>query len=168
KNPSNPTNALAICNWCIAKNSSLEAAKIKPECKEIEQILSLPDNDKIFVPVIKQGQSSTTFTIARSGSSTSSPNQLITKFLCHPLSSNNRSHFEELLLQMIVSNALPFTFVENEEILELFQFIAPELELPKRKVISDKVLIKSAQTFCNDIIKVASSDMDRVTAVLDG
>ncbi|CAG8505634.1 14322_t:CDS:2 [Gigaspora margarita] len=31
-NPDNPTNALAVCNWCIAKNGSLEATKIKPEC----------------------------------------------------------------------------------------------------------------------------------------
>ncbi|CAG8686564.1 15054_t:CDS:2, partial [Dentiscutata heterogama] len=32
KNLNNSTNTLAICNWCIAKNGSLEATKIKAEC----------------------------------------------------------------------------------------------------------------------------------------
>ncbi|CAG8499055.1 14786_t:CDS:2, partial [Racocetra fulgida] len=105
----------------IAKNGGLEAAKIKPECstsnrerlcrnhlskcesfleansaEEIERILLLPDNDKIFVPVIKQGQSSTTSTITRSGSSTSSSNQLITKFLSTPIVSENEIMEPEL------------------------------------------------------------------------
>ena len=32
KNPNNATNALAVCNWCIAKHGGLGAAQIKPEC----------------------------------------------------------------------------------------------------------------------------------------
>ena len=31
KNPNNPTNALAICNWCISKHGGLGAAQAKPE-----------------------------------------------------------------------------------------------------------------------------------------
>ena len=32
KNPNNVSNALAVCNWCIAKHGGLGAAQIKPEC----------------------------------------------------------------------------------------------------------------------------------------
>ena len=32
KNANNATNALAVCNWCIAKHGSLGAAQLKSEC----------------------------------------------------------------------------------------------------------------------------------------
>jgi len=45
---------------------------------------------------------------------------------------------------MIVSNTLPFTFVKNEDMIALFQFLTPGLKLPKRKAIGGKILIESA------------------------
>jgi hypothetical protein len=47
------------------------------------------------------------------------------------MSPNDQLHFEQLLLCLIISNGLPFTFVENEETIAIFQFIAPGIKLPK-------------------------------------
>ncbi|CAG8842698.1 24179_t:CDS:2, partial [Gigaspora margarita] len=58
---------------------------------------------------------------------------------------NDLLWFEQLLLRMIVSNALPFTFVENENTIAVFEFLIPGLKLPKCKVIGSKVLMQSAQ-----------------------
>jgi hypothetical protein len=68
---------------------------------------------------------------------------------------------------MIVSNALPFTFVENEDTIAIFKFLAPGLKLPKRKIIGGKVLMKSAQLLQDNIIKIAKNNMDGVTATFD-
>jgi len=78
------------------------------------------------------------------------------------------SLFEILLLRLIVSNGLPFTFVENEETIAIFQFIAPGIKLPKRKAISGRVLKKSSEALQENIIKVAKDDQDGVTATFDG
>ena len=32
KNPNNPTNALAVCNFCIRKYGGLGATQVKPDC----------------------------------------------------------------------------------------------------------------------------------------
>ncbi|GBB95910.1 hypothetical protein RclHR1_02640024 [Rhizophagus clarus] len=59
-------------------------------------------------------------------------NQLsITNFYRRLLSTNNYSFFEIMLLRLIVSNGLSFTFVENEETIAIFQFLAPGIILPK-------------------------------------
>ena len=69
---------------------------------------------------------------------------------------------------MIISNNLPFTFVENKETIAIFEFISPGIQLPKRKAISGKILQKSSQTFQESIIKLAKQDQDGVTATFDG
>ncbi|CAG8532806.1 6365_t:CDS:2, partial [Ambispora leptoticha] len=80
---------------------------------------------------------------------------------------NDQMQFEQLLLRMIVSNALPFMFVENEDTIAVFEFLVPGLKLPKCKIIDDKVLMKSAQSLQDNIIKVTKNDMNRVTATFD-
>src|SRR6266536_2803217 len=92
----------------------------------------------------------------------------ITNFFCRLLSPNDQMLFELLLLRLIVSNSLPFTFVENEETIAIFQFIAPGIKLPKRKAISGKVLKKSSKSLQENIIKIAKDDQDGVTATFDG
>ncbi|CAG8495801.1 3156_t:CDS:2 [Scutellospora calospora] len=62
---------------------------------------------------------------------------------------------------------LAFTFVENEETIALFKFLVPELKLLKRKVIGDKVLMKSVQLLQDNIIKIAKDNIDRVTTTFD-
>ncbi|CAB4399228.1 unnamed protein product [Rhizophagus irregularis] len=84
------------------------------------------------------------------------------------MSPNDQLHFEQLLLHLIVSNGLPFTFVENEETIVIFQFIVPGIKLPKRKAIAEKVLKKSSEMLQENIIKIAKNDPDGVTATFDG
>ena len=69
---------------------------------------------------------------------------------------------------MIISNGLPFTFIENEDTIAVFQFISPGIELPKRKAISGKILTDCSQTLQENIIKIAKNDQYGVTATFDG
>lgn len=84
------------------------------------------------------------------------------------MSTNDVPRFERLFLRMTVSNGLPFSFVENEETKELFEFIAPGLILPNRKAIGGRILMNSANSLQEDIIKFAVNDKDGVTAAFDG
>lgn len=69
---------------------------------------------------------------------------------------------------MIVSNGLPFTFLENEDTQAVFNFILPNINLPNRKAIGGRVLKKSAKTLKNNIKNIAKRDIDGVTATFDG
>ncbi|CAG8762139.1 11302_t:CDS:1, partial [Cetraspora pellucida] len=104
---------------------------------------------------------------ASSHSFTNSRQFAITNFICRPLSVNDQLRFEQLLLRMIVSNALLFTFVKNKDTIAVFEFLAPGIKLPKQKVIGGKVLMKSAQLLQNNIIKIAKNDMYGVTATFN-
>ena len=84
------------------------------------------------------------------------------------MSVNDRPTFEFLLLRMIVSNGLPFTFLENEDTQAVFNFILPGLNLPNRKAISGRVLKKCASTLKKNITSIAKKDIDGVTATFDG
>ncbi|CAG8576655.1 14755_t:CDS:2, partial [Gigaspora rosea] len=77
KNSNNSTNVLAMCNWCIAKNRSLEVTKIKLECctsnslpvsknKNKKQDTDDDNNSDILVPTLKYKKLSTTSKISRS------------------------------------------------------------------------------------------------------
>ncbi len=50
--------------------------------------------------------------------------------MSRPLSKQDKSHFENLTLRIIVSNGLPFSFMKNKKTQDLFSFIAPALKLP--------------------------------------
>ncbi|RGB34187.1 hypothetical protein C1646_760843 [Rhizophagus diaphanus] len=89
-------------------------------------------------------------------------------FISHPLLNKDIPHFENLVLLMIVSNGLPFTFLENKETQDVFKFIAPALKLPGRKAISDRILPDSASQLKKSILEVASNDKIGVTAAFDG
>ncbi|CAG8528174.1 5917_t:CDS:2 [Scutellospora calospora] len=81
---------------------------------------------------------------------------------------NDQSRFKHLLLRMIVFNAMPFTFVENEDTIAVFEFLVPEIKLPKCKVIDDKVLMKNDETPEQELIitdldyQVSSDNEDNV------
>jgi hypothetical protein len=62
-------------------------------------------------------------------------------------------YFENLLLLMLVSNGLSFTFPENKETQNVFKYIAPALKLPEHKAISDRVLVKLANYLAKSIIE---------------
>ncbi|CAG8489568.1 17285_t:CDS:2 [Cetraspora pellucida] len=78
KNPNNPTNAIAVCNWCIRKYGELEMAQLMPKCctvnrallchnhlseyeafreanteEEVQKILNLPQNKVLAMSQIR-------------------------------------------------------------------------------------------------------------------
>jgi len=69
---------------------------------------------------------------------------------------------------MIVSNGLPFTFMENKGTRNVFNFIVPALKLPEQQAISDRILSYSANELIKSILQVASNDKIGVTAAFDG
>ncbi|CAG8471166.1 10200_t:CDS:2 [Cetraspora pellucida] len=56
----------------------------------------------------------------------------ITSFVLHSMFSKDKEHLENLILHIIVSNSLSFTFMKNQEIQDVFNYIAPALKLPNR------------------------------------
>jgi hypothetical protein len=84
------------------------------------------------------------------------------------MSSNDIPKFERLFFRMTVSNGLPFSFVENKETRDLFNFIAPGLNLPSRKKIGGSILFDTSRALQEDILKIAQNDKDGVTATFDG
>ncbi len=75
------------------------------------------------------------------------------------MSVNDRPTFEFLLLRMIVSNGLPFTFLENKDIQAVFNFILSGFNLPNHKAISGRVLKKCASTLKKNITSIVKKDM---------
>ncbi|GBC01712.1 hypothetical protein RclHR1_00430029 [Rhizophagus clarus] len=67
-----------------------------------------------------------------------------------------------------LSNGLPFTFFENEETKEIFNFIAPALKLPSRKRMSDRILLHATKMLKQSITKSAQNDKIGVTVACDG
>ena len=92
----------------------------------------------------------------------------LANYVSRPLSIKDNQHFENLVLLMMVSNGLPFTFMENKEIQDVFNFIAPALKLPGRRAISDRILPNSANELTKSILQVASNDKIGVTAAFNG
>ena len=58
---------------------------------------------------------------------------------------NEMNTFYKLLLRMTVSNGWAFQWVENQEIIEFFNFISPLLQLPNRKTLANEILKNSAE-----------------------
>ncbi|CAG8572020.1 17777_t:CDS:2 [Cetraspora pellucida] len=148
KNPNNPTNALAMCNWCIRKYGGLGITQLKPECCTVNRARLCCNHLSKCEAFREESETNESVNLhadsvistVSSNSSVNSRHSAITNFLCRPLMVNEQSQFEQLLLRMIVSNALPFTFVENEDTIAVFEFLVPELKLPKRKVIGGRFL----------------------------
>lgn len=92
----------------------------------------------------------------------------ITNYVSRPLTKRDKPYFETLLLRMQVSNGLPFTFFENQEIKDVFTFIAPALKLPSRKRMSDQILPHATKTLRQSIMKSAQDDKIGVTVACDG
>ncbi|RIA80422.1 hypothetical protein C1645_745258 [Glomus cerebriforme] len=89
-------------------------------------------------------------------------------FVSWPLSKKDNSHFENLLLLMMVSNGLSFTFLKSKETHDLFKFIAPALTLPRHHTISNRILSKLANQLSESIVELAKANVVGVTAAFDG
>lgn len=84
------------------------------------------------------------------------------------MSTKDTPTFEALMVKMCVSNGLPFSFVKNEETQAVFSFIAPGLKLPSRKKLGGKLLLNTSETFQENVLKIAQSDENGLTATFDG
>jgi|SRR5581483_4578225 len=115
---------------------------------------------------VETAETTPTITISSTSAVTKQTN--LSGFVSWPLSNKDNFHFENLLLLMMVSNGLSFSFLENKETHDLFQFIAPALKLPGRKAISNRILSKSANQLSASIVEQAKSDAIGVTAAFDG
>ncbi|CAG8706317.1 15449_t:CDS:2, partial [Cetraspora pellucida] len=116
---------------CCNHLSKCEAFREANTEEEVKRILALPHHLYLYYSIHVNKESETNEFVnlhADSVISTVSSNSSV----------NSR--------QMIVSNMLPFTFIENEDTITVFEFLVPGLKLPKHKVIGGKVLIKSAQS----------------------
>ena len=92
----------------------------------------------------------------------------VNNYIIRQLSDKDNQHFENLILRMIVSNGLPFTFMENQETQDVFNFIMPTLKLPNRRAISDQILSKASTTLTENISQRVRADKIGVTAAFDG
>jgi hypothetical protein len=75
---------------------------------------------------------------------------------------------ERLLLRVTVSNGFSFRWIENQATLDLFEFLNPNLILPGRKVLSNRIL--SDETKSLDLLRNEKLNNDKVgvTLAFDG
>ena len=92
----------------------------------------------------------------------------INQFIGRKLSPNEIPTFYRLLLRMTISNGWAFQWVENQETIEFFNFIAPLLQLPNRKTLADSILKDSAEKVQKTIEAAAKEDRYGVSISLDG
>ena len=92
----------------------------------------------------------------------------INQFIGRKLSPNEIPTFYRLLLRMTISNGWAFQWVENQETIEFFNFIAPLLQLPNRKTLADSILKDSAEKVQKTIEAAAKEDKYGVSISLDG
>src|SRR5437016_4856750 len=69
---------------------------------------------------VETAETTPTITISSTSAVTKQTN--LSGFVSWPLSNKDNFHFENLLLLMMVSNGLSFSFLENKETHDLFQF----------------------------------------------
>ena len=69
---------------------------------------------------------------------------------------------------MLVSNGLSFSFLENQETKDVFNFISPTIKLPGQQVMSNQILPQSTKLLTESIIQLTSNDKIGATAALDG
>lgn len=194
--PDNPkANKKAVCFSCIRKHT-LPVAISQPECyvpnkallcrnhlkkcenfaseyheSERQEILSrkVPEDEKKSKEIQVEVDNIETAKATTSTSSTSVIKQTtLSGYVSRPLSKKDETHFENLVLLMMVSNGLSFTFLENKETQEVFRFIVPTLKLPGRHAISNRILSKSTKQLTQSIVEQAKADAIGVTAAFDG
>ncbi|PKY18204.1 hypothetical protein RhiirB3_454056, partial [Rhizophagus irregularis] len=157
--PDNPkANKKAVCFSCIRKHT-LPIAISKPECfvsnkallcrnhlkkcenfaheyheSEREEILSrkVPEDEKKnkTQAIINESEMETDKSTTAAPSNSIIKQSTLSGYVSRPFSKKDIPHFENLVLLMMVSNGLSFTFLENKETQEVFRFIAPALKLP--------------------------------------
>lgn len=56
-----------------------------------------------------------------------------------PCSESRQEKITELLARIIIANVLPISFVESEEVIQLFDYIEPNYKVPKRETMTKRL-----------------------------
>jgi len=103
--------------------------------KEILSCYVSEDEKKLFKETSKSKNDNNLITIPKSlspNSFTITMKQIsLTNYVLRSLSAKDQQYFKNLVLLMIVSNGLPFIFIENKKTQDVFNFIAPALKLSR-------------------------------------
>ncbi|CAG8566849.1 17356_t:CDS:2, partial [Racocetra persica] len=81
-----------------------------------------------------------------------------------------KSFFKDIveeILALLVSEDKINSSEENEETKVLFDFVAPELSLPNYRSIGDQILMNTAKSLKQDIVKIAANDKYGIIATFD-
>ncbi|CAG8697432.1 4109_t:CDS:2, partial [Racocetra persica] len=93
---------------------------------------------------------------------------IFTIYVLRPLFEKDKPHFKNLVLRIIISNSLSFTFIENNKIQEVFNFIALALKLSNRQAVSNRILPRYLEKLVEDILQYICANKIRVIAAFDG
>ncbi|CAG8700513.1 3003_t:CDS:2, partial [Ambispora leptoticha] len=138
------SNKAKLCRGHLRNCENFKADYNEDEVLEI-LLRPIPEDARKKAKVTKndfKSEDESFETSAPTSSSTNQPALKMTKqetlayYVARPLSEKDRLHFENLVLRMIISNGLPFTFTENQETketeaaLKLQSFHPQELDQP--------------------------------------
>ncbi|GBC31626.2 ribonuclease H-like domain-containing protein [Rhizophagus irregularis DAOM 181602=DAOM 197198] len=90
------------------------------------------------------------------------------KWICRPLSTAENQKFHHLILRVTISCGFPLNWVNNSEVIELFKFLNPEIKLPDRKTLSNKILGDAVEELDKTMLEKLKLDRIGVTMSFDG
>jgi hypothetical protein len=73
-----------------------------------------------------------------------------------------------LLLRVTISCGISLAWTNNLEVIELFRFLNPNIKLPDRKTLSNKILHEATKDLDNTMIEKLKLDRIGVTMSFDG
>ncbi|CAG8475061.1 4559_t:CDS:2 [Cetraspora pellucida] len=165
-------NKIAVCKSCIKtlgvsialeNKESIFSLEIAKDRKSTQQNVINESSTKTFLTLDNQSTSN----LSNLSTKTTKQSSLIGFVQC-PLSKNNIPTFENLMLRIVVSNNLPFSFVENPETQDVFNFLAPTVKLPGHRALSKCILTKASYELNHTILDKVQKDSVGVTAIFDG
>ncbi|CAG8824664.1 21091_t:CDS:2, partial [Gigaspora rosea] len=92
----------------------------------------------------------------------------LSQYIGRPLNASEVPKFERLVLRAIISTGVAFRWIENPEVRELFQFIAPYLKLPDQRSLGNRILMNATNEVQKTIKDLACDDKIGVTIAFDG
>ncbi len=165
-------NKAKLCQGHLKKCLNFEQKYNDDKRKEILSCYVSEDEKKLFKETSKSKNDNNLITIPKSlspNSFTITMKQIsLTNYVLRSLSAKDQQYFKNLVLLMIVSNGLPFIFIENKKTQDVFNFIAPALKLSRWQAISDRIFLNFANELIKSILQITSHDKIGVIAAFDG
>ena len=95
-------------------------------------------------------------------------NFLLDDFVFYRFIRKNLEKFYNLTLKATISNGWSFQWVDNPDLIALFEFINPSCKLPKWRKLSGKILSQFSDQIVKNIKELAQKDSNGVTLTMDG